>query len=45
MVYKIAAIALLGLMIGCSSKRVVVKDCQKLEGTDTMNCQFVKNLE
>lgn len=31
-------------MSGCSSARVLVRDCQKLEGIDLQNCEMVKKL-
>jgi hypothetical protein len=32
------------LFSGCSSTRVLVKECQKLEGVDLQNCVMVKKL-
>lgn len=31
-------------MSGCASSRVLVRDCQKLEGIDLQNCEMVKKL-
>jgi hypothetical protein len=40
---KYLLIALL-LCSGCASSRVLVKDCQKLEGVDLENCVLVRKL-
>lgn len=38
-------IILLSILISsCSSPRVLVRDCQKLEGIDLQNCEMVKKL-
>lgn len=36
-------LALVLVFAGCS-QRLLVKDCQKLEGVELYNCEFVKRL-
>lgn len=42
---RIALLILALTLTGCSTTRVLVKDCQKLNGMgDTQNCELVRKL-
>lgn len=39
------SIGMLFFLVGCSTPRVIVRDCQELQGTDGLkNCELVRKL-